>query len=99
LTRAKRIVLEAIQTSRFVFLEKPAVVLVNDLIHDNYLATRLRAKAYVVDVHHEKAFETDVTERVKAAFARASVRPPVMLHLGGHPAGRQTRPEQAVGQG
>jgi hypothetical protein len=85
LARAKRIALEALRTSRFVYLEKPAVVLVNDLIHENYLATRLRAKAYVVDVRHEKAFETDVTERVKAAFAKAGIRPPAMLHLGASP--------------
>jgi small-conductance mechanosensitive channel len=80
LTRAKRIVYEAVRTSRFVYLEKPVVVLVNDLIHENYIATRLRAKAYVLDVHYEKAFETDVTERVKAGFATAGIRPPSMRH-------------------
>ena len=79
--RAKREVLEALRTSRFVFLEKPTMVLVKDLIHDNYLVTRLRAKAYVLDVRHEKAFETDVTERVKEAFARMNISPPAMRQI------------------
>ncbi len=79
---AKRIVYEALRTSRFVYLEKPVVVLVNELITDGYVATRLRAKAYVLDMRYEKAFETDVTERVKAGFASANVRPPTVRHLG-----------------
>jgi small-conductance mechanosensitive channel len=79
--RAKRAVLEALRTSRFVFLEKPTVVLVKDMIHEGYLVTRLRAKAYVLDVRHEKAFETDVTERVKEALARMKIQPPAMRQI------------------
>jgi small-conductance mechanosensitive channel len=81
--RAKRIVSEAVRTSRFVFLAKPVVVLVNEVIEKSYLATRLRAKSYVLDVRYEKAFETDVTERVKAGFAAAGIRPPAVFHRGG----------------
>lgn len=80
LKRAKRIVYEAVRTSRFVYLEKPVVVLVSDLVADSYLATRLRAKAYVLDVRYEKAFESDVTERVKQAFAEHGVQPPSVIH-------------------
>lgn len=79
---AKRIVSEAIRTSRFVYLEQPVVVLVNDVIEKGYLATRLRGKAYVLDVRYEKAFETDVTERVKAGFASAHIAPPCIWHRG-----------------
>jgi small-conductance mechanosensitive channel len=77
LMRAKRIVQEALRTSRFVYLSKPVVVLVNEVVHQTYLATRLRAKAYVLDVRYEKAFESDVTERVKDGFASAQIAPPV----------------------
>lgn len=77
---AKRIVYEAASTSRFVYLEKPVVVLVSDVVEANYLATRLRCKAYVLDIKYEMAFQTDVTERVKAAFREQDVRPPAMLH-------------------
>lgn len=80
LDRARQIVYEALRTSRFVYLEKPVVVLVNDLIQDSYFATRLRGKAYVLDVHYEKAFETDVTVRVKRAFREQGVAPPTVLH-------------------
>ena len=79
LARAKEIVYEAVRTSRFVYLEKPVVVLINDLIHETYLATRLRAKAYVLDVRYEKLFETDVTERVKAGFAVSSIASPIRM--------------------
>lgn len=77
---AKRIVYEAASTSRFVYLEKPIVVLVNDLVESNYMATRLRCKAYVLDVRYEMVFHSDVTERVKRAFAAGQVRPPVVFH-------------------
>jgi small-conductance mechanosensitive channel len=77
--KAKRIVTEALRTSRFVYLEKPVVVLVNDLMHQSYLCTRLRGKAYVLDVRYEKAFETDVTERVKQAFHAADVHAPRVM--------------------
>ncbi len=77
---AKRIVYEAASTSRFVYLEKPVVVLVSDVVEANYLATRLRCRAYVLDIKYEMAFQTDVTERVKAAFREQGVRPPAMLH-------------------
>lgn len=84
---ARRIVFEAVQTSRFVYLEKPVVVLVNDVIEDSYYATRLRAKAYVLDVHYEKAFETDVTLRVKRAFRERGIAPPALRHRSADPPG------------
>jgi small-conductance mechanosensitive channel len=79
LERAKRIVYEAVRTSRFVFLERPVVVLVSDMISQGYLVTQLRAKAYVLDVRYEKAFSSDVTERVKRAFISADIALPRVL--------------------
>ncbi len=87
---AKRVIYEAVRTSRFVYLEKPVVVLVKDVIEANYLATRLRAKAYVLDVKYEKAFESDVTERVKQAFLDQHIRPPSVIH---QPAPAAAHPE------
>ncbi len=84
---AKRLVMEAVRTSRFVYLQKPVVILTTDRFEANYLVTRLRAKAYVLDVRYEKVFESDVTERVKLAFREHDVRPPVLLTRGpGEPA-------------
>jgi small-conductance mechanosensitive channel len=76
---AKRIAIEAVRTSRFVYLEKPVVVRVKEIFHEPALCTRLRVKAYVLDVRYETAFESDVTERVKAAFLEAGVRRPLPL--------------------
>ncbi|ACY17946.1 MscS Mechanosensitive ion channel [Haliangium ochraceum DSM 14365] len=76
---AKRIVYEALRTSRFVYLEKPVVVLVRDVIEANYFATRLRAKAYVLDVRYEQLFISDVTERVKQAYRGKGILPPTVI--------------------
>ncbi|MEY3015220.1 MAG: potassium transporter KefA [Pseudomonadota bacterium] len=84
-TRARQIVADALTTSRYAFLEKPWAVLVNSVVHQGYFAIRLRAKVYVLDLHYEKALETDVTLRVLDGLRQAGVAPPAMLHrsLGG----------------
>ncbi|MDM4773003.1 mechanosensitive ion channel family protein [Solimonas sp. SE-A11] len=89
LPTAKRIVKEAITTSTYAYLDKPWVVLVNSVIHEQYFALRLRAKVYVMDVRFEKALETDVTERVVEAFREAGIQPPAMLY-------RETVPRPAA---
>ncbi|MEM1032421.1 MAG: mechanosensitive ion channel domain-containing protein [Myxococcota bacterium] len=73
---AERIVREAMLTSRYVFLDKPVVVLVSQDIVADMVVVRLRAKGYVLDVRYEKAFQTDVCKRVLAAFPRYGVLPP-----------------------
>lgn len=77
---ARDIVTEAGLTSRYVHLPKPVVVLVNQVIQDNYIAVRLRLKAYVLDTQYEKSFETDVNLRVMRAFEDHRIGPPAMLH-------------------
>ena len=83
--RARQIMKEAAISSRFVYLPKPVVVLVNQVITENYVAVRLRLKAYVNDTQFEKAFETDINVRVLAAFREANITPPAILHRH-HPA-------------
>jgi small-conductance mechanosensitive channel len=77
---AKRIVGDALTTTSYAYLEKPWTVLVNQIVHENYFAIRLRAKVYVVDVVYEKALESDVTERVIEGFREAGIQPPAVLH-------------------
>jgi small-conductance mechanosensitive channel len=79
---AKQIVADSITSSRYAFLKKPWTVLVSQVIQDNYLCVRLRAKVYVLDVQYEKALETDVTERALEGFQLAGVQPPAVLHRG-----------------
>lgn len=77
---AKRICSEAITSSRFAYLQKPWTVLVSEVVHQQCYAARIRAKVYVLDVRFEKAIETDVSERVLAAFRREGIQPPALLH-------------------
>jgi len=78
---AERLVRESLLTSRYVFLDKPVVVLVTQVLDKaGYVAVHLRGKAYVLDVIYEKAFETDVNKRVLRAFRKHGIQPPAMLH-------------------
>ncbi len=79
-TLARDLVREVAVTSRYAYLPKPVVVLVSQTIVDNYVAIKLRLKAYVLDTRYEKAFETDVNLRVIEAFAGARISPPAVLH-------------------
>ncbi len=79
LERARDIVQEAALTSRYIFLPKPVVVLVSEVVFDCFIAKRLRLKAYVLDTKYEKALETDVHLRVAAAFRREGISPPAVL--------------------
>lgn len=79
LAKAKALVREALVASRFSYLAKPAVVVVAPVVLGDAAALRLRAKVYIIDVKYEKALESDVTERVIAAFQRHAIEPPAVL--------------------
>jgi len=74
--KARRIVAEATTTSRYVYLNKPVVTHIRDEFLGERFVTVLRVKAYVFDARYESAFQTDVTERVKTAFAKQGLRTP-----------------------
>ena len=77
--RAKRIVQEALTTSRYVYLKRPWAVLVSEVAQSEHFAVRLRAKAYVLDVRFEKDFESDVSEQVLERFREGAILPPAVL--------------------
>ncbi|HJL14728.1 MAG TPA: mechanosensitive ion channel family protein [Sandaracinaceae bacterium LLY-WYZ-13_1] len=77
---AKRIVSEALASSRYTYLKKPWTIVVSEVQHHDFVAVRLRAKVYVFDVHYEKAMETDVTERVLNAFRAHAIEGPSVRH-------------------
>lgn len=77
---AREIVAEAAVSSRYVYLPKPVVVLVEQVVQSDLVAVRLRLKAYVLDTKYEKAFMTDVNLRVMQAFSKHEIRPPAVLH-------------------
>lgn len=72
---AKRIVYEACLTSKFVFLQKPVVMVVKEESEPTF-CTKISVKAYVIDARYETAFSTDVTERVKRAFRQHRIQAP-----------------------
>jgi len=76
---AKRLVLEALGNNEYVHTDRSAIILVSQLLQEQMTTVRLRAKAYVVDVRKEKAFESLVTERVLAAFLEHRILPPAVL--------------------
>ena len=78
--RASELIREAAATSRFVYLPKPIVVLVTQVVLEQCIALRLRLKLYVLDTKYEKALETDVTLRVMDAFRKHDILPPAVLH-------------------
>ncbi|MGB0680030.1 MAG: mechanosensitive ion channel family protein [Polyangiales bacterium] len=78
--RAKDIVRDALTSSRYAYMRKPWSINLNQVLQGNYFALRLRAKAYVLDVQYEKAFESDVTERVLRAFRAEHIAAPAVLH-------------------
>ena len=80
LATAKHIVQEAITSCPYAYLDKPWIVLVNEVIQDQYFALRLRSKVYVMDVRYEKMLESDVTERVVSGFAEAGIKRPAILY-------------------
>jgi len=77
---AQRLVTEALTSSRFTYLKKPVVVLVRQILKDDFVAVHLRGKAYVLDTKYEKAFETDVSKSVLGAFREHAIQPPAILH-------------------
>jgi small-conductance mechanosensitive channel len=76
---ARRIVERCVVENPYVYTKKPWSVPVARAMKGDYFAYRLRAKAYVLDVKHEEAYESELTERVHLAFADAGIRPPAKL--------------------
>ena len=74
--QAQAIVEEIIVTSRYAYLKKPVTFAIEEIEVGYRLAIRLRAKAYVLDVHYEKAFQSDIVVRVSKRFAEMQVARP-----------------------
>lgn len=71
---AKKIAFEAAVTSKYVFLNKPIVVLVQDDFRTTFV-TRIKVRAYVLDPRFEFVFQSDVTERARDGFRSAGLMP------------------------
>lgn len=76
--RARDVLYEIVVTSRFVYLKKPVTIVASEVSTPAGLAFQLNAKAYVLDVQYEKAFQTDVVMRATQAFNREGIARPVL---------------------
>lgn len=74
--KAQKIIREVIVTSRFAYLKKPVSFAIEEVALADRLALRIRAKAYVLDVHYEKAFQTDIVTRVSVLFRENNLSRP-----------------------
>ncbi len=79
LKRAQKIIKEVIYTSRFAFLKKPVNIVIKECHLSHTIALVLTAKAYVIDVRFEKAFQTDIITRVTEAFNKSKIKRPMPL--------------------
>ena len=76
--RAKEIAYSAAATSRYVYLNKPIVVLIKDEF-DHAFLTKVVVKAYVLDARYENLFASDVTERAKSEYLKEGLLQPLYL--------------------
>ena len=76
LESARSIVYEVIVTSRFAFLPRPVHFSIEEVALADRLCIRLRAKAYVLDVRYEKAFQSDIVLRASALLSQAGISRP-----------------------
>lgn len=72
----KKMIFEILVTSRYTFLKKPINVVVSEKIEGEMLVVVLKAKAYVLDVKYEKAFQTDIVLRVEKLFRESEIKRP-----------------------
>ncbi len=71
---AKTVAYNVAASSKYLFRQKPIVVLVKDK-YDHGFVTHLQVKAYVLDTRFESLFLSDVTERSRAEFRRLGLIP------------------------
>jgi MscS family membrane protein len=62
--KVRKIAIEAAQVSRFIYLDKPIVVLFFNEIKEKRSFLQMRIKAYVMDIRYEFQFKSDMTEIV-----------------------------------
>ncbi len=81
LVRAREIAYRAAAVSRYVFLNKPIVVLFKNEVHQGRSLLKMRLKAYVLDLRFEFPFMSEMTETVIAEYLRQGLVTPEQLSL------------------
>lgn len=76
ISKAKQILYETAVTSPYVFLKKPVTIVLNEIEFARRPAMQLRVKCYVMDVHFEKALQSDLLLRGNNALIEAGINRP-----------------------
>lgn len=76
LEQVRRLIEKVVVTSRYAYLKKPVSFAVEEVVVANYLAIRMRTKAYVLDVRYEKDLQTDLVMRVSQLFKEHDIKRP-----------------------
>jgi small-conductance mechanosensitive channel len=71
--QVRQIALEAAQVSKYIYLNKPVVVLFFNEMHERKPFLKMRLKAYVMDIRHEFAFKSDMTEIVLRELIKKNI--------------------------
>jgi len=74
--RVKDLIKEVIVTSRFSYLKKDISFTITEVVLHDKLALKIDAKSYVMDVHYEKAFQSDVITTVNSLFQKHQIARP-----------------------
>ncbi len=78
LEKIKKILLEIVITSRFVFLEKPVSITFEEVAVSNNFVIKVNVKAYVLDVKYEKAFMSDIIMRGEKILLEQNIKRPIL---------------------
>ena len=70
--RAKEIAFDAAVTSKYVFLDKPIEVFIEDQFRTTFV-THVKVRAYVLDPRFEFLLRSDITERARDGFRAAGL--------------------------
>ncbi len=77
LEKVKKLLHEIVITSRFVYLEKPVAITLEEIAISNTFVIKLNVKAYVLDVKFEKAFLSDVISRGEKILKQQNILRPI----------------------
>jgi small-conductance mechanosensitive channel len=62
--KVRDIALEVARVSKYVYLNKPVTVLFFNEVKERRSFLKMRLKAYVLDIRHEFAFKSEMTELI-----------------------------------
>jgi small-conductance mechanosensitive channel len=74
--KVRQIAKEAAQVSKYIYLNKPIVVLFFNEIHDRRLVLKMRLKAYVSNLDKEFVFKSEMTEIVMKSLLEQKIIKP-----------------------